>query len=268
MRAAAWALKKQLKRRALPTTLVSRARALSVPLVPALLGVLGACSRPLTAAEGAASSRTAAGASAADRSAGPFVRLVPGWYERRGVDACAYPDTGEAGSACIDALVIEPDPVRARYMRRLSAAQAARQRAPLSSEVAECCNRAGVCGAPKRTGHEDCPRMDDGYACLVAAELRLAAKQDPAPFHGRACACNPERAQIPVTGGVLACSGERPVKRAAIEGAEARATMACAVCEPAAGALACAAEVARLRPRDPELARYIERYHVTRCQVP
>lgn len=166
------------------------------------------------------------------------------------MDACAWPN----GRACADALVREPDPVRAKYMRRLGDAYAAKGGAEKSEEVAECCNAAGPCGAQKKIGHADCPRMDDGYACLIGAELGHAGA------HARACACDPGRAQIPVPGGTLACDGDRPVVRA--RAAEALETIACATC---ASPAACDAEMARV---DADLAAFIRRVIVTRCALP
>ncbi|MFO0736761.1 MAG: hypothetical protein U0270_12830 [Labilithrix sp.] len=191
-----------------------------------------------------------------------FRRKPPPLDARHSVDACAYPS--EIANACIDALGREPDPVRARYMRRISAALAGRglaHAAEQQHDVAECCNDAGPCGAQKRTGHADCPVMDDGYACLTAAELGRKGA------HARACHCSAERAQITVPGGVLACDGpERPVVRGAMT--EASDVLRCASCDEARGPAACEAEIRSLRTADPELAAFVERVIVTRCLEP
>lgn len=192
------------------------------------------------------------------------------------MDACAY--TGGFGFACVDALLVEPDPIRARYMRRLSDAYARTELdddtgGPAHAEIVECCNASGPCGADKKTGHGDCPRMDDGYACLTAAEVKSAEKSDPKVFHDRACRCDWTRAQIPVMGGLLACDGPgKPVNRGkdvsvVMSSTEAREVVACGTCDSHVGQGACEREVARLRRTDADLARYIERIHTTRCQV-
>lgn len=186
--------------------------------------------------------------------AGPivFVRKRP--EERHGLDACIY--SGAVANACIDALTREPDPVRARYMRRVASAYVGRG-PTLSDEVAECCNAAGACGAQKRTGHADCPKMDDGYACLVAAELGRAGA------HARACQCDAARAQIPAPGGTLACEGSRPVTRAPPPDADD--ILACATCDAARGPSACDRELAHV---DTDLAAFLRRVILTRCALP
>jgi hypothetical protein len=148
--------------------------------------------------------------------------------------------------------------VRAKYMRRIASAYLARGpaiSAATHAEIAECCNASGPCGAPKKTGHADCPVMDDGYSCLVAAELAKSTA-----LHVRACQCDPAHAQIPGPGGTLACEGDKPVKRASMP--EASDVIACATCQSVD---ACRAERERV-PAD--LASFIERVVMTRCQLP
>jgi hypothetical protein len=231
---------------------------------------------PSMASSDSAAPATAAAAAAATATAktAPFIRERPQTFELKSVDACAY--LGGFGFACIDALVAEPDPIRARYMRRLSDAYARLSRdedtgSPAHAEIVECCNSSGPCGADKKTGHGDCPHMDDGYACLTAAEVQLTGKRNPKLFHDRACHCDWKRAQIPVMGGELACDGpDKPVNRSktvTMSSTEAREVVACGTCDAQTGPSACANEVTRLRSVDPDVARHIERVHVTRCQV-
>jgi len=230
--------------------------------------LLVACGTPTEPAPPRAASARDAGSdlpATVDARPGRFVRRPPPIDARRSVDACAYP--GATSSACIDALVREPDPIRARYMRRLGDARVRVGTAFLDADVAECCNSSGACGAEKRTGHADCPKMDDGHACLVAAELLRSQKKDGTALHARACRCSWERAQIAVPGGSLVCDGpDRPTERHAL--AEERDVLACAACEPDAGSAACTNEIARLASSDPELSRWITHVHVVRCQVP
>ncbi len=239
---------------------------------PIALLALVSCDRasaPAVATTPGAAARSTSSVVAVGRSVtDAFVRRRPAWYERRGVDHCAYVDDRGRSSACIDAIGIETDPVRARYMRRLQEAWVGTEPRMASAEVAECCNASGPCGAPKRTGHADCPKMDDGHACLVAAELLASAGRDPRRLHRRACACDPDRASVPIVGGTLACEGPLEVERRPMAADEARDVKACATCDPAEGATACIAEMRRLAGRDPEVAAYIERVHVTRCQLP
>jgi len=219
----------------------------------------------------------------------PFLREKPEAFDRRSVDACAY--AGGYGFACIDAMMIEPDPIRVRYMRRLNDAQVVLSSkadgggAPAHAELVECCNPIGAaCGATKKAGHVDCPHMDDGYACLTAAEIKLTSSKtakEARALHERACRCDWKRAQIPVMGGQLACDGEnKPVNRrtalaalasssssSKLEEEEARDVIACGTCDAKTGPAACKAEMSRFRATDPELAHYIDRVHVTRCQV-
>ncbi|MBX3234254.1 MAG: hypothetical protein KIT84_04155 [Labilithrix sp.] len=252
-----------------------------------VLGLVVACGAPAAAATTTPAHDPAApakpGAAAAGPAAAPdagrgivFVRGVPRVDERRSIDACVYPSA--LGSACIDALLREPDAVRATYMRRVSDAYARLGRGPkvtaaTHAEIAECCHRDGPCGAPKRTGHADCPIMDDGYACLTAAEIlraEKAEKKGATALHARACRCSPERAQIAAPGGTLACDGpNRPTERAGVmSDREATQVIACATCDPTTGPAACAAERDRLEPNDPALAHLVEAFVTTRCQEP
>lgn len=78
----------------------------------------------------------------------------------------------------------------------------------------------------------------------------------------RACRCDPDRAQIPVMGRILACDGrDKPVER----GKNLRAR---AECDGIKGPAASKREVQRLAGSDPELSTYIATVHVPRCQKP
>lgn len=201
---------------------------------------------------------------------GRFVRERPG--EREGVDACAY--LGGMGFACVDAIIAEKDPVKRRYMRRLSDAEArlardANEKGPWGgvahAEVSMFCDDTGPCG---KKGERD-----DGYACLTKAEMILHENKNPAKAkqaQARACKCDPDRAQIPVPGGALACDGpNKPVERGKnLDLQEAREIRACAECDAEAGPKACEKEIGRLRAKDPEIAAYLETTHLPRCQRP
>jgi hypothetical protein len=69
-------------------------------------------------------------------------------------------------------------------------------------------------------------------------------------------------------GGVLACDGpNKPVVRARdLPLDQAKDTRACGECDPREGPAACAREIQRLARQDGELARFVEKQHVPRCQ--
>ena len=198
-------------------------------------------------------------------------RITPS--DAKGLDACVY--LGGMGFACVAALIAEKDPIVRRYMRRLSDAAARRAFDDLQrgepngvahAEMALGCAESGPCGASKET-------LDDGYACLTKAEAAIQEKQTAVSkaAHARACKCSPERAQIPVTGGFLACDGATPVERGKNLTAEvADEVRACGECDPDKGPAACANEIKRLAASDgdPELAKYLETVHVPRCGRP
>jgi hypothetical protein len=202
----------------------------------------------------------------------PFVQHRPE-CPREGVDACVY--LGCGGADCLDALLAETDPVRRRYMRRLTDAAARRAQEVLArgenpggvahAELAMFCRTSGPCGGKDADGNA----MDDGYACLTAAESSWDAGHTAwaRKSQARACRCDPVRAQIPVMGGVLACDGpDRPVERGRELSLEvANEIRDCAECDPERGSAACAREGSRLQGVDPEQARYVEE-RVARCR--
>ncbi len=156
-----------------------------------------------TSATASASARTSASATVA--SSGAFVRERPLADEQHsGPDACAY--IGGFGFNCVDALVDEKDPVKQRYMRRMSDADARQAFDALKrygelnkaahAEMAMLCATSGPCGATDKSGQV----MDDGYSCLTAAEGARDQKEEAVSkaAHARACKCDPKRAQIPV----------------------------------------------------------------------
>lgn len=190
------------------------------------------------------------------------------------MDACAY--LGGLGFACLDALIEEKDPVKRRYMRRLTDAAArievdARKRGEWGgvphAEISFLCAESGPCKRKNKNGDA----LDDGYACLTRAEMVLKeeknAKKARKP-HARACKCDAPRAQIPIMGGVLACDGpDNPVERGAnLPLDEAEDVRACAECDAEKGPKACAREIDRLSSKDPEVARYLASEHVPRCR--
>jgi hypothetical protein len=209
------------------------------------------------------------GAAAVDLSKVKFVRARPDGGERRGLDACAY--LGGMGFACLDAYLAEKDAIVKRYMRRLSDADARRAFDELQknnpggvahAELALNCADSGACG---KDG------ADDGYACLTKAEALVQEKKvaESKAAHARACKCSPERAQLPVMGGFLACDGGAAVERGKnLTTAEAAEVRACGECDASTGPAACAKEIERLAKSDAELARYIETVHVPRCSRP
>lgn len=205
-------------------------------------------------------------------AAAAFVRERP--QEAAGVDACAY--LGGAGMACLGALRAEQDPIKRRYMRRLTDADARQSldemakgepRGVAHGEVAMMCAETGPCGGKDENGNA----MDDGYSCLTKAQA-LAYEKDPsaAAVHTRACQCDAVGAQIPVMGGYLACDGpDKPVTRGqSLSSEEAKQIRDCAECSKETGAIACSLEIARLSASDPELANYLKTVHVPRCGQP
>ena len=225
-------------------------------------------------ASAAASAASQPAASASAASAGAFIRERPLADEQHsGPDACAY--IGGLGFNCVDALLEEKDPVKQRYMRRMSDADARQAWDALKrgepngvahGEMALLCAASGPCGKTDKSG----AIMDDGYACLTAAEGARDQKDDAGSkaAHARACKCDPRRAQIPVMGGFLACDGkDKPVERGQnLTTEEAADVRACAECDPDKGPAACAKEIKLLASSDAELAKYIETVHIPRCQ--
>lgn len=200
-----------------------------------------------------------------------FVRARPDSPDRKGIDACAF--IGGFGFACLDALIAEKNPVIKRYMRRMSDAdarhafdqwQAKEPNGVPHAEFADQCADKGPC---KGTSE----KSDDGYACLTRAEAAIQgnAEAESKAAHERACTCDPERAQIPIMGGFLACQGKTPERRGQnITTAEANEIRACAECDAQNGPAACAKEIERLSKSDPDLAKYIETVHAPRCGKP
>ncbi len=229
---------------------------------------------PSAAAKAVASAPSGSPSAAAPMPTGRFVRTAP--EEPAGVDACAY--LGGMGFACVDALVSEKDPLKRRYMRRLSDAAACLERdardknewgGTAHAELALECSDSGPCG--KKTPEN--AWKDDGYACLTKAEIAANEDKDAAKArkaHARACQCDPIRAQIPVLGGLLACDGPNlPVERGkTCDLDEAKDVRACAECQAEGGAEACGKEIGRLLTSDVELADYLQKVHVPRCQKP
>ncbi len=226
----------------------------------------------VTGNKSGASAAPATGTGVALGSNTPFVRKRPD--ERNSVDACVY--IGFMGFACIDALLKEKDPVKRRYMRRLSDADARQGYAAFTKklyggvahgELAFLCAESGPCGELNAQGS----LQDDGYACLTKAEAALQ-QGEPASSkqaHARACKCSPKRAQIPVMGGFLACDGNKPVRRAtSMPLSEAEEIRKCGECDEKDGPKACAAEIKRLTNTDADLATYLRTVHVPRCRKP
>jgi hypothetical protein len=207
-----------------------------------------------------------------DRPTGKFIRERPYGDDAKGVDACAF--IGGMGFACLDALLAERDPAKKRYMRRLSDADA--HEAIVSekngepggvphAEVADNCVPSAACGKKDKEGHA----QDDGYFCLTSAEIARSNKDiaEMKKAHAFACKCGGDRASIPIMGGYLACDGTKPVERGHdLSDEEAREIRDCATCDPRRGIVACQDEIARLRKTDTEIADYLEKTHVPRCQ--
>lgn len=202
-----------------------------------------------------------------------FIRQRP--EERLSADACAY--LGFMGFACLEAMLVEKDPVVRRYMRRMSDADAriakddyTRGEAPgvPHAELSTLCAERGPCGQKDENGST----LDDGYACLTKAQLLVfqGDKLEAVEAHKRACKCGAARAEIPIMGGFLACDGPaKPAERGGnLTLSEAKNIRACAACDAQAGPAACAREIVTLKTTDAELARYIEAVHVPRCQKP
>lgn len=209
---------------------------------------------------------------------GPFVRKRPE-SQPSGVDACAY--RGFLGFACVDAIIAESDPVKRRYMRRLSDAAARIEKdnreknewgGVAHAEIIAGCGTAGPCG--RAIPDWAAGKPDDGYACLTKAEALLneskKATKESTQAHARACQCDPVRAQIPVMGGVLACDGPgKPVEHGTqLELSVALSIIACGWCDPDGGPKACTSEIERLKKDDAKLAAYVENTHAPRCQRP
>ena len=221
-----------------------------------------------------ASAATAASAKAADRSHAnwKFVRERP--TDPQGMDACAY--TGGLGFACIDALLAETNPAKKRYMRLLTHSDARASFDELKkgnpggvahAEIAMMCADSGPCKQKGESGDE----MDDGYACLTKAEsLHQEGDSAASAAHKRACACDHDRAQIPVMGGMLACDGkDKPVNRGTVLTTEqAKQVEACSTCDPKDGPSGCAAIMTMLERQDPEVVALIDKTVVPRCQQP
>lgn len=204
-----------------------------------------------------------------------FVRPRPEEGPEGGVDACAY--LGWVGAACLSALLEEKDPVKRRYMRRLSDADArlaienlrtGQPEGVAHAELALFCADSGPCNQKDADGNE----LDDGYACLTKAEVALQEGDEGAAkkAQSRACKCDPRKAQIPVMGGVLACDGaDQPVRRGKDLSLEvAKEIRACGECDGKNGPAACRAEVARLASSNPEIAKYLRGIHAPRCAKP
>ncbi len=247
-----------------------------------LSALLSGCDEPTTTkptaelvATGNKSASRATPAGSASPAAGsnaPFVRKRPD--ERNNVDACIY--IGFLGFACIDALLQEKDPVKQRYMRRLSDADSRQAFTAYGKkdhggvahgELAFLCAESGPCGEKNSQGSI----QDDGYACLTKAEaaLQQGETKSSKQAHARACKCSPKRAQIPVMGGFLACDGNKPVRRAtSLPLSEAEEIRKCGECDPKAGPKACTAEIKRLTTTDAALATYLRTIHVPRCRKP
>jgi hypothetical protein len=180
------------------------------------------------------------------------------------------------GFACLDALMSEKDPVRRRYMRRMSDADArlsldAYERGEAAgiphAELSLGCAERGPCGKKDAEGNT----LDDGYACLTKAQSLIfeGDKYGSGEAHARACKCGATRAQIPIMGGFLACDGPKPVERGKeLSVREAKDIRACAECDAEAGPAACAREIQRFTEKDAALAKYVESVHVPRCQKP
>jgi hypothetical protein len=222
-----------------------------------------AASTPAPTASAAPTTAPSAGA--------PFIRERPD--DRGGIDACVY--LGGMGTACLTALLEEKDPIIRRYMRRMSDADArleldrrsrGEENGVPHAEVALFCADTGPCGQKNASGEV----LDDGYACLTKAEATQLNRdrRGASVAHARACKCGPERAQIPIMGGVFACDGpNKPVVRAKdLPLDEAKDIRACGECDPEKGPAACARESERLGKQDAELAKYIASAHVLRCK--
>lgn len=228
--------------------------------------------RPRASNSAARPSATPATPTAEPPVAVKFVRERPA--EPSGVDACAY--IGGMGFACLDALIAEKDPIKQRFMRRLSDADARQSLEAMKlgqpngvahAEMALACAESGACKQKDADGNV----LDDGYACLTKAQS-LAFEKDPgaATVHKRACECDPDRAQIPVMGGYLACDGkDKPVTRGEnLSLEEANDIRACGECDPEKGPAACQREIDRLKDKDRELSDYLRTTHVPRCGQP
>jgi len=247
--------------------------------------ILGACSeQPVTSAPRKSEPTSAKPDASTSSTAAPpskpievkpsptkFVRARPESADRKGLDACAY--LGGFGFACVDALIAEKNPIIKRYMRRLSDADARQafdrwqKKEPAGVAHAEFSDQCADKGPCKGTAD----KSDDGYACLTRAEMAIQEnnEKESKAAHERACTCGAERAQIPVSGGFLACRGKTAEKRGQnLTIAEADEVRACAECDAEKGLAACAKEIERLSKNDAELAKFIETVHVPRCAQP
>lgn len=246
----------------------------AVLLLPALL-LLPGCDRTPTPSPSPAKSSPEAVSPTLPNKPLPstkFLRERPYGEEVQGVDACAY--IGGLGFACLNEFLAESDPVKKRYMRRLTDADARealeseKRGEPVSvphAEIAANCRVSAVCGKKGDNGNP----LDDGYDCLTKAELARAEKDASAmkKAHAFACKCGGVRASLPIMGGYLACDGEKPVERGHdLSDEEAKEIRDCATCDSESGFSACQNEISRLRQKDPQLADYVEKTHVPRCQ--
>ena len=201
-----------------------------------------------------------------------FVRERP--TEPTSTDACSF--IGGMGFACVNALMAETDPIKRRYMVRMTDADAKQSFDAMMkgepggvahAEFAMMCAEGGACKQKDTEGNE----LDDGYACLTKAQSMAFEKMpEAAGVHARACKCDPVRAQIPVMGGYLACDGpDKPVARGqSLTVEEAKDVRDCAECNHETGPLACTREIERLQKTDAEVAKYIRTTHVPRCAQP
>lgn len=206
-----------------------------------------------------------------EHAAKKFVRARPDSTERKGVDGCAY--LGGFGFACLDELIAEKNPVVKRYMRRMSDSDARQafdrwqKKEPSGVPHAEFSDQCADKGPCKGTAGKG----DDGYSCLTRAEMAMQEnnEKESKNAHERACTCGAERAQIPISGGFLACNGKTAERRGQeLTSVEADEIRACAECDPDTGPVACTKEMERLAKSDPEIAKYIEKVHIPRCEKP
>lgn len=245
-------------------------------LVAAQVGGCGAA-EPAVAVPGApsASAATPASASRPTLTPGAFVRTCVTPHETH-TDACAC--LGGYGAACGDAFAAEKDAVVRRWLLRMVDAQARLTLEELRedpsagvpvphAEIGAFCKESGPCGGKTADGNE----LDGGYACLTAGTAEWTPGQTLADNErlARACRCGPAEARVPVMGGmgVVACSEEgAPMTFGAVDAATAREIRACAECDAELGRKGCEAELTRLAPSDPELARYVAEAHARHCQ--
>ena len=207
----------------------------------------------------------------------PFVRKPPHSANdpADALDECLQ--VGGNYFSCSGAIRAEKDPVLRRYLVLVAQAHVAGDvgyswPGPPNEDHPHA-EVPGMCGIelPCATERDGVTLNQAATVCLARAQVAMEEKRpaEARAAHALACKCDPEGGKLPGYNHTrFVCEGGKPVFFAPnMPKNQAADVLACASCNPKTGPKACERELSRLAREDAELADWLVKRQLPRCQT-